>query len=65
MLTAVIIPAGATLALALATPVAQQAISAGFGLYTNGVSTMLLPRRPDGWHAMAVKVRDLAPEVAS
>jgi hypothetical protein len=62
MLTAVIIPNTSILALALAAPVAQQAISAGFGLYTNGVATMLLPKRPAGWHSMAVKARHLDPD---
>lgn len=59
MLTAVFIPATANLHAALHTPVAQRAIESGFGLFTNGQHTDLLPKARPGWMRMAVSVRAL------
>jgi hypothetical protein len=61
MLTAVIIPREANLHLALRTRGARQAIDAGFGLYTDGERTALLPTAPAGWFRLAVRLRDLLP----
>lgn len=58
MLTAVIIPASATLHTALRTPVARQAIRMGFRLYTNGAHARLMPQALPGWAPMAVVLHD-------
>ena len=59
MLIAVYIPAGAILYHALRTPTARRVIDLGWGLYTNGAHTALLPQGRPGWFRMAVTVRDL------
>lgn len=61
MLIAVFIPRESVLAVALAAPVSRQAIAAGFGLYTDGIRTALLPHGRPGWFRMAVTIRDLLP----